>query len=92
MNEEHAILGVLIVVVVALAALLVFAIANLRATRELDGRVDDIDVRVARLEAQSLSAQEVRQFHERMASMEGQLRTNVELLTAIQKHLLGKER
>lgn len=82
----------LLLVLSALVILILLSLANLRATRTLDGRVDDIDVRVARLEERSMTAQEQRQSHERMANMEGQLRTNNDMLRAIQLHLLEKDR
>jgi hypothetical protein len=76
-----------------------FGIANLVALfllwRHIDKRDDairDLSERVARVEAQQMSASEYREFLGRLANIEGRLATVTDLMETIQDHLLERDK
>ena len=93
MNELWIFLGIAALIAIGLANL--FATGALgRRVREVELRMADIDRRVIRLEAQqenAVTSDDMREFYERQAHVEGQLRTVTDLLRAIQKHLLEND-
>lgn len=77
-----------------LVLLLMVALANLLIAFLLWRRHDDLAHRVVRLEANQqhlLTPYEVRQIHERLASIEGSLAVTSQVMKTIQEHLLENE-
>lgn len=83
------------VTLLLLALLLLVAVCSLLISVVLWQRHEAMGRRVTRLEAHresGLSQAEVREFYERLSSIEGQIETTNHLMQTVHRHLLENER